>query len=1141
MLAPNLKLIDLQYNAMTEVSSTAFSYLTLLEGIIMTFNKVTRLDKGAFTEQVNVNTLFMSQNQLREIDPSVFAHTTRMRDLRLDNNELTELTADIFASMSLLDTLWLQGNRLKALPDGMFAKQTMLRELSLYNNYITAVGRNAILSPSLSTAPLGGVGGVGVTGTGTGTLEVIDMSGNPSQCTIGFDGLTGKQKAGCVCALGLFGNMDCAVRRCPVEIVGREMESTHNLRSGPCRNNKVGEHCQVDCKLGYNGGATFTCGFDGNWHPSDTGRCSNIISPVVMVTLGKNVTVPVPLGATSVSPQDGELDTPICVVSNLYFQPRSGAVTVYFGRQDIAFCETAFTFWYSLGRWSVKVVLEDDPNNYFLIDFRLPPQKFDQANTVVYRDDVFVTSGVTEVSIQLSLPRMLVGRDLFDLRYKVDPKLPAVEGLGVDAETGMLTGKPVPPGSKRVKIICIDLESSESVTVADFIVHIAPPLHNKFVTVLRKNQKFTGPKVQVFGGAAPVVFFCQGCSLPAGIVLSPQTGQLSGTPTHTGIFSDIQVIGVDNNNAQISLSPQMMIVRSEILLVHDKLRQGLSLSLHVDMALSWNYTLRADQADVQPSFKAMGLPDGLVVVASTGTITGVPTESGVFTPSLIVTDEVTGAESVINAKPFKLVVHDCKDEHGSCTNGGSCVDTVPFDGRFECACPEGFATNPATARAAAGVNARAAAADADADAGQAQQQQAQQAQQALQQQQQQQQAECVAVQASGSDKAGPTSPYVLTILIVLITLAAAGAACYGAALVYASRKQARPTVYTYDDEMALVQELIQTNTTAKSKALTADLLPDLVRPRTIDSKKLVVHELICATETRQVYKAQLTLCGVFTTVAVKCNRPENLDPDANFQLQTEATLLAQFNHPNILGLVGCSMVGPRAMLLMEHCIFGSLLGLLRETACREELERQPAGGGVRRSSASARSSSRSSGESLQNGLMFACQIANGMAYLHSKMYGHYNLSASSVFVVSTIEGSICKIAKFGVPPDLASRHQLKRFARKNNEQSVRWKSVEWALHNSCTPSADVWSFGVLLYEVFTLGAVPYADKTDTQVLEALVVGERLPCPAAVSIALFDAVMAPCWTSANERIGFRDLVVCLRGARLDHLQNISRTR
>ena len=744
-----------------------------------------------------------------------------------------------------------------------------------------------------------------------------------------------------------------------------------------------------------------------------------------------------------------------------------------------------YNFWYNLGRWIVKVILDNDPTDYILIDFRLPPQKFDQETTDVYKQDVYITAGATVVNVQLSRPRVLVGFDLFELLFEPDPYVPLTPGLDLNPKTGQLVGRPTSPGTRPVRINCVDMKSGESIVVADFKLHIAAPLNNKFVTVLRKNQKFNGPKVQVYGGAEPIIFSCVGCVLPVGIKLDSKTGQLSGTPTATGLFSDIQVIGMDNNKAQISLSPQMMIVRSEIKLEHKTLLTGLLMVLNTDTTIVYNCTIPDDQADALLSFKAFGLPDGVVVIAHTGTITGAPTESGVFTPSLIVIDEVTGAESLVNSKPFRLEVRDCFDDRSTCRNGGICVDKIPFDGKFECDCAEGYELDESLESSAA------------------------------------QQKKCIpAVRRNTSSGKESVNTWVLVCLCIVFGLATIGVCVLAAT--YTRKKTNSPTQYTFNDELAFIQELI--STTTKTSSLDLDQA-DLVRPRSIDSKKLVVHEMICETETRQISKAQLTLLGVSSTIVMKCNKPGNDDPNSNFQLRTEAALLAQFNHPNILGLVGCTTLGPTSLLL-EHCMFGSLKGLLRETACR---------GSVRPTVS----------YSLQNGLMFACQIANGMSYVHSKKYGHYNLSASSIFVHSTLEGSICKIAKFGVPPDkdqptiAGENHtRFKRFARDGSEQSVRWKAIEWVLHSECSLSSDVWSFGVVLYEIFTLGALPYVGKTDERVRDALANGDRLPCPEAVPISLYNAIMVPCWENVTQRIEFSALISRLRRARLECIEGVS---
>ena len=101
-----------------------------------------------------------------------------------------------------------------------------------------------------------------------------------------------------------------------------------------------------------------------------------------------------------------------------------------------------------------------------------------------------------------------------------------------------------------------------------------------------------------------------------------------------------------------------------------------------------------------------------------------------------------------------------------------------------------------------------------------------------------------------------------------------------------------------------------------------------------------------------------------------------------------------------------------------------------------------------------------------------------MAYLERHSYIHGHLAASNILVG---EGNICKVADyFGF--SMVIKEDIYRDGTKF---SINWVAPEAALYNRFSIKADVWSFGILMYELITYGAMPYPGMNNKQVLEAV--------------------------------------------------------
>uniref|UniRef100_A0A8C3WHG4 Tyrosine-protein kinase n=1 Tax=Catagonus wagneri TaxID=51154 RepID=A0A8C3WHG4_9CETA len=137
-------------------------------------------------------------------------------------------------------------------------------------------------------------------------------------------------------------------------------------------------------------------------------------------------------------------------------------------------------------------------------------------------------------------------------------------------------------------------------------------------------------------------------------------------------------------------------------------------------------------------------------------------------------------------------------------------------------------------------------------------------------------------------------------------------------------------------------------------------------------------------------------------------------------------------------------------------------------------------------------------------LTFACQVAEGMSYLEERRVVHRDLAARNVLVGDDLA---CKVADFG----LARLLKDDFYSPSSSSQiPVKWTAPEAASYRVYSPKSDVWSFGVLLYELFTYGQCPYEGMSNHETLQRISRGYRLPRPAACPAEVY-ALMLECWS------------------------------
>lgn len=219
----------------------------------------------------------------------------------------------------------------------------------------------------------------------------------------------------------------------------------------------------------------------------------------------------------------------------------------------------------------------------------------------------------------------------------------------------------------------------------------------------------------------------------------------------------------------------------------------------------------------------------------------------------------------------------------------------------------------------------------------------------------------------------------------------------------------------------------------------------------------------------------------------------------------EAAIMSQFDHQNVITLFGV-IVGDLPCMVLEHMGRGNLWKYLN---CIRRL---------REKNDVTEISPRLHGLFLS----MARDIASGMTYLASLNFVHRDLASRNILLDSKYN---CKISDFGL-----SRHFLKDdhyYTSKGGKIPVKWTAPEALNYKKYSTKSDIWSFGIVLWEIWSLGKRPYGEWDNDKVLKEVCEHDyRLTSPDQTPILIY-RLMIDCWkTNKNDRPNFNQIAYCL---------------
>uniref|UniRef100_H3ACU4 receptor protein-tyrosine kinase n=1 Tax=Latimeria chalumnae TaxID=7897 RepID=H3ACU4_LATCH len=263
----------------------------------------------------------------------------------------------------------------------------------------------------------------------------------------------------------------------------------------------------------------------------------------------------------------------------------------------------------------------------------------------------------------------------------------------------------------------------------------------------------------------------------------------------------------------------------------------------------------------------------------------------------------------------------------------------------------------------------------------------------------------------------------------------------------------------------------------------------------LDASSISIDKVVGAGEFGEVCSGRLKLPSKKEiSVAIKTLKAGYTEKQRRDFL-SEASIMGQFDHPNIIRLEGVVTKSKPVMIVTEYMENGSLDSFLRRHDAQFTVIQLV---GMLRG------------------------IASGMKYLSDMGYVHRDLAARNILVNSNL---VCKVSDFGLSRVLEDDPEA-AYTTRGGKIPIRWTAPEAIAYRKFTSASDVWSYGIVLWEVMSYGERPYWEMSNQDVIKAVDEGYRLPPPMDCPAASYQ-LMLDCWQKdRNNRPKFEQIVSIL---------------
>uniref|UniRef100_A0A8C9ZR98 receptor protein-tyrosine kinase n=1 Tax=Sander lucioperca TaxID=283035 RepID=A0A8C9ZR98_SANLU len=306
--------------------------------------------------------------------------------------------------------------------------------------------------------------------------------------------------------------------------------------------------------------------------------------------------------------------------------------------------------------------------------------------------------------------------------------------------------------------------------------------------------------------------------------------------------------------------------------------------------------------------------------------------------------------------------------------------------------------------------------------------------------------------------------------------------------------------------LLLRRRLVTTCFISTSNAYQLKPLKTYIDPHMYEDPNIAIQKFVTEIDPSAISKQKVIGVGEFgevfwgvmktprrgeVAVAIKTLKPGYSEKQRQDFL-SEASIMGQFSHPNIIRLEGVVTKFKHAMIVTEYMENGALDTYLKDR----------------------------DGEISSYQLVGMLRgIAAGMKYLADMNYVHRDLAARNVLVNNNLE---CKVSDFGLSRVLEDDAEG-TYTTRGGKIPIRWTAPEAIAYRKFTSASDVWSFGIVMWEVMAFGERPYWNMSNHEVMKAINEAFRLPAPMDCPSAI-NQLMLQCWQNdRSKRPRFSDIV------------------